>query len=102
LLSQLTRSRAPNWPDQPPGSIWTLVDPAHAAQIEAAGGIVSERFAYCQTLPLDQAAPLAEVLRGAGYRPLRWRPYRAGEGVEVAAVWARDGVDWQLAVDLDL
>src|SRR5439155_105391 len=67
-----------------------------------AHGLLAERFAFCQTLPLADLAPLAEVLRPAGYRPVRVRPYRDGTDVRVAAVWLRDGRPWRLALDLRL
>ena len=28
---------------------------------------------------------------------MRFRPYEAGRGVRIAALWARDGADWRLA-----
>jgi formylglycine-generating enzyme required for sulfatase activity/tRNA A-37 threonylcarbamoyl transferase component Bud32 len=66
------------------------------SQIEAAGGLLTERFALVQTLPLEEFARLAEGLRPSGYRPVRCRPYRVGERVQVAALWTRDGRDWHL------
>ncbi len=50
-------------------------------RIEAAGGMVSERFALCQTMPLEEFLAVAEKLRPAGYRPIRFRPYRAAHVV---------------------
>lgn len=81
----------PSWPDAGP----TLV-----RQLEAAGGMVEPRFALCQTLPLDELAPLTEGLRPCGYRPTRVRPYRDGPLVRVAVVWTRDGLWWSLSVGL--
>ena len=47
-------------------------------------GMLAERFAFCQTMPLDEFLTTAEALRNSGYRPMRFRPYadgsRAGRG----------------------
>jgi formylglycine-generating enzyme required for sulfatase activity len=60
----------------------------------------AERFAFCQTMPLDQFLRAAEALRKSGYRPIKFRPYRVNERVQVAAVWTRDGQDWQMSRNL--
>ena len=41
-------------------------------------GLLDERFAFCQTMPLDEFLSLAEALRPSGYRPVRFRPYADG------------------------
>jgi eukaryotic-like serine/threonine-protein kinase len=75
--------------------------PASASALLArANGWVDSRFALCQTLPIGEMIPLTESLRAAGYRPIRIRPYADGEGISVAAVWARDAREWGLAVGL--
>ena len=48
---------------------------ALATQIEAAKGMVAERFAFCQSMPLDQFPAIREALRSSGYRPTRIRPF---------------------------
>ena len=53
-----------------------------AAKIEAAGGMLAERFAFCQTMPLEEFLATAEALRKSGYRPIRFRPYADGQVVE--------------------
>jgi eukaryotic-like serine/threonine-protein kinase len=96
----------PRWDDPPPDPAWRQPEAALVRQLEAAHGLLTERFALCQTLPLDDFAKLAEALRPCGYRPTRVRPYPhkpdapAREGVLVAAVWTRDGGDWHLATGL--
>ena len=89
--------------DDPPDPSWAAPDPAITRRVEQAHGIVGDRFALCQTMPLDDFVEVAEALRRAGYRPIRARPY-AGRGdpagrpdVLVAAVWARDGQPWRMA-----
>ena len=70
------------------------------SRIESAQGILSERFAFCQTMPLDEFLTTAEALRKSGYRPVRFRPYADGQVVRVAAVWTRDGRNWRISSGL--
>jgi formylglycine-generating enzyme required for sulfatase activity len=80
-----------NWPD-PPADV--------VRELEAAAGLIDAHFAFCQTLPLDRFAAVAETLRRSGYRPARLRPYVAGAAVQAAVVWARDGRDWRAEIGL--
>jgi formylglycine-generating enzyme required for sulfatase activity len=59
--------------------------------------MLSERFAFCQTMPMDEFLTTAEGLRKSGYRPNRFRPYIDDDTIRVAAVWTRDGLPWRLA-----
>ena len=43
---------------------------------ERALGILARRFAFCQTMPLGEFVAVAEQLRPAGYRPVRFDPIR--------------------------
>jgi tetratricopeptide (TPR) repeat protein len=61
--------------------------------------MLTERFAFCQTMPLDEFVSVAEVLGKSGYRPTRFRPYADGKSLRVAAVWTRDGRPWRMAQD---
>ena len=61
--------------------------------------MLTERFAFCQTMPLDEFLKTAEALRPSGYRPTRFRPYAEGKTLRVAAVWTRDGRAWRMAHD---
>jgi formylglycine-generating enzyme required for sulfatase activity len=50
-------------------------------------------------MPLADFVAVVEKLRPCGYRPVRVRPYLLATGgplVATAAVWTRDGRDWQL------
>jgi formylglycine-generating enzyme required for sulfatase activity len=87
------------WSDQPLPSNW--VEPAAAVrrEIEAADGLLAERWALCQTLPLERLQTVTEALRPSGYRPIRVRPYAPGSP-RVAVVWTRDGRDWKLETGL--
>src|SRR5262249_5986207 len=76
---------------------WTKPDASLVGRIESAQGILTERFAFCQTMPLDEFLTTAESLRKSGYRPTRFRPYAEGKSVQVAAVWTRGGPPWRIA-----
>jgi serine/threonine protein kinase/formylglycine-generating enzyme required for sulfatase activity len=86
----------PNWDDPPLDPSWPQPDAETLRQIEAANGLVDERFAFCQTMPLDDFEGAAERLRRSGYRPTRFRPFPMDRGILVAAVWTRDASDWRL------
>src|SRR4029077_10919899 len=85
------------WDDPPLILSWSKADASLASRIESAQGILTERFAFCQTMPLDEFLTTAEGLRRSGYRPTRLRPYADGQVVRVAAVWTRDGRNWRIS-----
>jgi formylglycine-generating enzyme required for sulfatase activity/serine/threonine protein kinase len=84
-----------DWHDEPLQSE-ERPSPQNVAMLDAASGMRTERFAFCQTLPLSDFQPLAESLGAVGYRPTRFRPYRDGDLVRVAVVWTRDARSWKL------
>jgi formylglycine-generating enzyme required for sulfatase activity len=98
--AELARQARPEWNDPPLDPSWTVPDAAVMRQIEAAQGILAERFAFCQTMPLDEFLHAAEALRRSGYRPTRFRPHADGAALRVAAVWTRDGRPWRIASGL--
>jgi len=100
LEGEIDRELKPKWKAANLDPSWTTPDASLIRQIESANGLVEERFALCQTMPLDDFAQVAEKLRASGYRPTRFRPYAVGDSVQVAAVWTRDGREWQLAHSL--
>jgi formylglycine-generating enzyme required for sulfatase activity len=97
LRAELDRQPQAPWTDAPLKRTWRVPEVALVRQLEAGHGLLAERFAFCQTLPLAELLAVAEQLRPCGYRPVRLRPYRHGDQVRAAAVWTRDGRDWQLA-----
>ena len=97
LLSEIDKGLRPKWTDSPLNPAWQKPDLALVRKIESARGILAERFAFCQTMPLEEFNHVAEGLRKSGYRPTRFRPYPVGQSIEVAAVWTCDGQDWQVA-----
>src|SRR5262249_25672573 len=100
LLDVLDGQPQSQWIDPPLNGSWTQPDAALVRKVEAGGGVVAERFVFCQTLPLRDFPAVAEGLRPSGYRPIRLRPYAVGEVVQAAAVWTRDGQEWHLAHSL--
>jgi formylglycine-generating enzyme required for sulfatase activity len=98
LEAVLEKRLEPDWKDAPPDPAWTEPAAAVRARIESAHGMIAERFAFCQDMPLFEFLELAESLRTSGYRPTRIRPHqsllplaggegarRADEGVVTAA-----------------
>ncbi len=100
LRAELGKRATYTWNDPPLDPSWTKPDSTLASRIESAEGILAERFAGCQTMPLDEFVATAEALRKSGYRPVRFRPYADGSSVRVAAVWTRDGRPWRIASGL--
>jgi formylglycine-generating enzyme required for sulfatase activity/tetratricopeptide (TPR) repeat protein len=97
LRAEVARQRGSEWDDPPRESSWAEVDSALKTSIESARGLVYDQFAFCQTMTLAEFLTVAEGLRNSGYRPIRVRPYGDAALVRVAAVWKRDGRNWQLA-----
>ena len=98
--AEIARTRAPTWNDPPLDPSWGMPDAALKGKIETAQGMLTERFAFCQTMPLDEFVKIAEALRKSGYRPVRFRPYAEDRSLQVAAVWVRDGRNWRISSGL--
>ncbi len=94
--AELDKRATFEWNDRPLDASWIIPDAALVARIEAAEGLVTDRFAFCQTMHLEEFLSIAEGLRPSGYRPIRFRPYADGSATHVAAVWNRDGRRWRL------
>jgi serine/threonine protein kinase/formylglycine-generating enzyme required for sulfatase activity/tetratricopeptide (TPR) repeat protein len=97
---ELAKKATYSWDDPPLHPSWTRPGPALVSRIESAQGVLAERFAFCQTMPLDEFLIIADALRKSGYRPVRFRPYADEQVVRVAAVWIRDGRNWQISPGL--
>ncbi|HEV3004482.1 MAG TPA: SUMF1/EgtB/PvdO family nonheme iron enzyme, partial [Pirellulales bacterium] len=70
------------------------------ARIERADGMLTDAFAFCQTLPLAELDNLLAQLNESPYQVTRVRPYRA-DGKRLAAVcWLNDGVQRRAAVGM--
>jgi formylglycine-generating enzyme required for sulfatase activity len=104
LSAELVKTPRADWSDKPLDLAWQTPSRDLVREVEQADGMVAERFALCQTLPLEQFDAVAESLRRCGHRPMRLRPYATSGGrqarrssVFVAAVWTRDGRPWHAA-----
>ncbi len=98
--AEISKKATNSWDDPPLDPSWTKPDAGLAGKIELAQGILTERFAFCQTMPIGEFRTTAEALRNSGYRPVRFRPFAAGQTLRVAAVWTRDGRKWRISSDL--
>jgi hypothetical protein len=96
LEAILHETPIPPWNDSPLDPSWPRAAAADERLVEAAHGMIAERFAFCQTMPLDQFQSVSANLTKSGYRPSRFRPFVAKGQVLVAAVWTRDGSDWRI------
>jgi|GEM_PF-151894 len=97
--AEISKKATYSWNDSPLDPSWTPPDATLTGKIESAQGMLAERFAFCQTMPLDEFLTTFEAIRPSGYRPTRFRPYAEGKSLRVAAVWTRDGRPWRLAHD---
>ena len=99
LESVLAERLEPDWKDAPLDPAWTEISPAVRAQIESAHGLITERFAFCQDMPLAEFVGLAETLRASGFRPTRVRPWavhHAERDGYIGAIWTRDSQKWHI------
>ncbi len=92
--TQLEQEATREWQDPAWSSSLTIPE-TYATKLQRASGLLTESFALCQTLPLDEFQDLAMRLQDFGYRPIRVRPYRDETQVLTAAIWARDGKSTQ-------
>ncbi|MGE3780576.1 MAG: tetratricopeptide repeat protein, partial [Pirellulaceae bacterium] len=112
LEAEIARTGEPSWHDEPLPVGWGSIDAALNAEIEAAEGLLTDRFAFVQTMPAERFFVACEALQSKGYRPAKFRPYQwlpsppedgCGERetphLYVAAVWTRDGRDFVLKLD---
>jgi formylglycine-generating enzyme required for sulfatase activity/tetratricopeptide (TPR) repeat protein len=99
LQKVLVQRLEPDWKDPPLNPTWAQPDASLQHEIEQSNGMLDERFALCQTLPLERFLAVSEALRLCGYRPVRLRPYSLGSQVRAAAVWTRDGRECRTALD---
>jgi eukaryotic-like serine/threonine-protein kinase len=89
----LRQHRTMHWDDLPAHVSWTS-PAALARRLDEAEGLLADRFAGCQTLPMSDFASVLKQLGASSYRPVQVRPYLDGTTLRVAAVWSRDGLRW--------
>ncbi|HUQ71551.1 MAG TPA: family 16 glycoside hydrolase, partial [Planctomycetaceae bacterium] len=76
---------------------WPETSPALQKRMASVSGLIHDEFAFVQTLPFDDFQKVADSFQESGYRPVRLRPYATNKAVQTAALWQRDGHEWQLA-----
>lgn len=91
LEDELARPAGTGWIEPAPDPMWQALPPDTVKEIEGYRGLVQDRFALCQTIPLGRFAAVDARLRPSGYRPSRFRPYASGDAVLAAVLWTRDG-----------
>jgi len=96
LLAELAKEPSTQWTDGAPDPSWGAVPNAGVTAIDDAQGMLTDHFAFCQTMPLPTFESVAAELRRSGYRPSCFRPCGSADGPLVAAIWVRDGRDWTL------
>ncbi len=118
LKAVLDQRLEPDWKDAPLDPTWTEPSPGIRAQIASAHEMITDRFAFCQDMPLPQFLELAKTLRASGYRPTRVRPQssrhspsaaasfestadladgtRSEPATLVSAIWTRDSIRWHI------
>jgi formylglycine-generating enzyme required for sulfatase activity len=90
---ELAKTLEPKWPNVPHDPAWPGVASDLVRQLEDTAGMLTDQFALCQTLSLEEFDTVAKDLGRSGYRLLTFRPYPLDEAVRVAAIWSRDGKD---------
>ena len=98
--AELAKTMRYSWNDPPLNPGRNKPRPRAARRFEQAQGMVANRFAFCQIMPLDEFLTNSEALRDSGYRPVRLRPYVSDATVRVSAIWARDERNWRVASGL--
>ncbi len=96
LQSALDERVGDLWKDGPLDPSFSPLDPTLVQTVEAADGMLDQRFGFCQTMRLDELTDLAEKLKVSGYRPIALCPYGVGKAARIAAVWTRDGREFRL------
>ncbi len=62
--------------------------------LERADGRITEDFAFCHGLTIDEFNGVRAELTAGQYRPVSVRPYSSGEVTKLAVVWTRDARAW--------
>ncbi|MCB9922588.1 MAG: SUMF1/EgtB/PvdO family nonheme iron enzyme [Planctomycetaceae bacterium] len=102
LGKELNREAIGHWDHLPLKSEWRELTQVAFDKIERSHGMVSDRFAFVQVMPLDEFLQVSEELRGSGYTPIRLRPFASDRSVNVAAIWRRDSRVWRISIGLSV
>ncbi len=99
LRQELRRTLKPRWRDSPLAPDWTELPAGLLQSIEQADGMVEERFAFCQAMPMEEFRGVVDQMQLSGYRPIRIRPFQDHDTICVAAAWTRDDRPWRWLLD---
>jgi hypothetical protein len=95
----LSRPAVASWPVPTGSEKWSPLTAEVKGFLVEGAGLVTETFAFCQSLPLAEFERLIPQLDAAGYRPESLRPFVAAGKTLVAAAWVRDGKSWRWTHD---
>ena len=98
--AEIAKKLTLSWNDPPLDPSWTKPDATLTGKIESAQGMLTERFAFCQTMPLDEFLTGRRGSPALGLSPRSGSvPTPRARRLRVAAVWTRDGRPWRMAHD---
>ena len=105
LAAEIDKPLEPAWNDPLSNPAWKNPDASAIRQIEAAQGIVTERFAFCQTMPLPEFSRVVEALRSLGLSahavpPVSRRRHSGGRGLDAGRARLAHGARSVLRRDL--
>ena len=100
LRVELERKWIPQWDDVTMDPSWRKPSADSTQAIVQSDGVITDRMAFCQTMPLSLFKQVVKQLSVCGYRPARVRPYMHEQLLKVAATWVRDGRNWQWVDDV--
>jgi len=83
LEAILEKKLEPDWADQALDPSWVEIPPAIKAVFDKSHGVITERYAICQDMPLEQFVDVATTMRASGYRPTRIRPWEKRSNEQV-------------------
>ena len=96
--AEIAKKATYQWNDPPLDASWRKPDPTAKSRIESAQGLLHDRFAFCQTMPLDDFLDTPR-LSGSRLPPCTFRPFADGPALRVAAV-GPDGRNWRIGSGL--
>jgi Domain of unknown function (DUF4145)/Sulfatase-modifying factor enzyme 1/AAA domain/Bacterial tandem repeat domain 1 len=65
-------------------------------------GLVTNSFALCPKLPLDEFESVTANLAKQGFRPAKVRPFKHSTGMQAAVIWLKDSNKWKAAIGVPL
>jgi hypothetical protein len=100
MKKELDEKISPDWHDPALNAPWSGPTAEQMLQFKTALGELRIRYAFCQTMKMEVFLAVSRQLSSSGYRPIRFRPYWNDHDLRVAAVFVRDGREWEVASEL--